>query len=108
MSKSKQTPQIATLRQFEFGDPLTQGTPPLMCVMAGGDVAQGLRTASELADGLQQLLRHMHMSLNFGELAFTAELKALAFLSNTIWALTSSAELAVSHSANVDDVEAGQ
>lgn len=87
-----QNAQYPTLVHVEFGDALMESTTPQMSVMEGGDLLLGLKTAAELTEGLTQLCGRLHFSVNYGELVFTAELRALAFLSDAVHALVRSAE----------------
>jgi hypothetical protein len=91
-STTHEATQQPTLVHVEFGDALMEYTSPQMSVMAGGDLLQGLKTASELTEGLTQLCGRLHFAVNYGELVFTAELRALAFLSDAVHALIRSAE----------------
>lgn len=101
---SRRTPsQPLTVDQMQFGDCLAIGKNQLMAVMAGGKVNEAISLAADLSDGMRGLLRHMHESTNSGELVFCSELKALAFISDAVLALTRSAELSM---ARAD--EAGQ
>lgn len=96
--KNSTTPppvQQPALREIAFGDGLMEYTEPLFCVQAGGSLAQGVETASDLAEGLTQLLMRQHMAVNYGEQIYTQEVRALAFLSSSIWALACSAKNAL-------------
>ncbi|PWK31788.1 hypothetical protein [Pseudomonas sp. OV226] len=59
----------------------------LLRVAAGADVEDALETAKVLSSGLGQLCRHMHDSLNMGELAYCDGMAALGFLAETVSAL---------------------
>ncbi|AHF68715.1 hypothetical protein PCH70_35620 [Pseudomonas cichorii JBC1] len=54
-------------------------------------MAQAVETASDLAEGLTQLLMRQHNAVNLGETLYLGEIKALAFLSQTVRALARSA-----------------
>lgn len=88
-----------TVDHMEFGDCLAIGNNQLMAVMAGGKVSETVSMAADLAEGMRSLLRHMSVATNAGELVFCAELKTLAFLSDTTHALTRAADLAMSRAA---------
>ncbi|MCF7540612.1 hypothetical protein [Pseudomonas petrae] len=90
--------------QISFGDCLAIGDHELLAVKPGGKVSEAVSMAADLAEGMRNLLRHMHVSVNAGDLVFIDEIKALAFLSDTISALTRSSELALTRAAK----EAGQ
>lgn len=100
--KNSTTPdpvQQPLTRHIPFGDPLMEYTSPLFCVESGGSMAQAVETASDLADGLTQLLMRQHQAISFGENIYAAETKALAFLSQAIWALACSAKCAMHQQA---------
>lgn len=96
MSRPENTTGIAptqqpVLRELSFGDPLMEYDSPLFLVQQGGKLSDGLSIAADLSDGLTQLCMRLHESINNGEIAYTSEVRALAFLSNTVCALTRSA-----------------
>lgn len=107
--KNSTTPlsvQQPRLREIPFGDPLMEYDAPLFCVAEGGSVAQALDTATDLAEGLTQLLMRQHMAINHDELIFTCEVRALAFLSDAVRALACSAKYALA--PKEDQQEAAQ
>jgi hypothetical protein len=67
--------------------------------MAGGRAEDAVARAADFAEGMSGLIRHMNVSTDAGELVFTSELKVLAFLSDTIHALTCAADLAMTRAA---------
>ncbi|MCV4285900.1 hypothetical protein [Pseudomonas capsici] len=91
-----------TLVEMRFGDPLMEYNDSLFCVENGGDIAQAFATAGDLAEGLTQLLMRQHQAANSGEIIFTGEIRALAFISDTVSALTRSAQRALSTADNHD------
>lgn len=94
MNRNSQVDQVV-LSQLEFGDSLAMGDPNLMSVLPGGTAKDAVDAAADLAEGMRSLLRHMHVSVNAGELVFAAEIKTLAFITDSIHALTRASELAM-------------
>ena len=92
--KNSITPDVTqhpTLSSMVFGDPMMEYTSPLFCVVEGGNLIDGLNAAAHLADGMTQLHMRLHASINDGEIAYCAEVRALAFISEAVCALTRSA-----------------
>lgn len=87
--------QLPTLGVTQFGDYST----PLFQVKDGGSVVEGLELASDLADGISQLCGRLCAEINNGEIAYCAEVRALAFLSDTVGALTRSARRSLERAA---------
>jgi hypothetical protein len=59
----------------------------LLNVSPGANAEDALQTAKVLSSGLGQICRHMHDSLNMGELAYCDGMAALGFLAETVSAL---------------------
>lgn len=59
----------------------------LLNVTPGANAEDALQTAKVLSSGLGQICRHMHDSLNMGELAYCDGMAALGFLAETVSAL---------------------
>lgn len=59
----------------------------LLSVSPGANAEDALQTAKVLSSGLGQICRHMHDSLNMGELAYCDGMAALGFLAETVSAL---------------------
>lgn len=59
----------------------------LLSVTAGTNAEDALQTAKVLSSGLGQICRHMHDSLNLGELAYCDGMATLAFIAETVSAL---------------------
>ena len=93
---ASQKPQVQVLGKVAFGDPLMEYTSPFLSVTEGGSIIEGLQFACDLADGLTQLCMRLHGSINDGDLAYCAEVRALAFLGETVTALTRSAHRSLS------------
>lgn len=96
--KNSTTPPSAQqplLKNVAFGDPLMERDAPLFCVKNGGSIVHAIEMTTDLADGLTQLLARQHQAVNAGEIILTQEIRALAFLSNSIWALACSAKNAL-------------
>jgi hypothetical protein len=56
----------------------------LLNVTPGANAEDALQTAKVLSSGLGQICRHMHDSLNMGELAYCDGMAALGFLAETV------------------------
>ncbi|WP_434558046.1 hypothetical protein [Pseudomonas sp. Z4-20] len=67
----------------------------MLAVAPGTNVEDALQTAKVLSSGLGQICRHMHDSLNMGELAYCDGVAALGFLAETVSALVWAAEKGV-------------
>jgi len=91
--------QLPTLGAMQFGDYSTL----LFQVQDGGSVVEGLELASDLADGISQLCGRLCAEINNGEIAYCAEVRALAFLSDTVGALTRSARRSLERAAEGAD-----
>jgi len=59
----------------------------MLAVVPGTNVEDALQTAKVLSSGLGQICRHLHDSLNMGELAYCDGVAALGFLAETVSAL---------------------
>ncbi|WP_434701514.1 hypothetical protein [Pseudomonas sp. D1-36] len=59
----------------------------LLNVAAGTNAEDAIQTAKVLSSGLGQICRHMHDSLNMGEIAYCDGMAALGFLAETVSAL---------------------
>ena len=59
----------------------------LLSVVAGTAAEDALETAKVLSSGLGQICRHMHDSLNMGELTYCDGMAAMGFLAETVSAL---------------------
>lgn len=64
----------------------------LLSICAGGNIEQGLELAADLAIGVEQLCSRLEQSINFGELAYCSEVRALGFLSGTVAAFIRAAQ----------------
>ncbi|WP_434626226.1 hypothetical protein J3P84_23655 [Pseudomonas sp. Z1-29] len=64
----------------------------MLAIAAGTNVEDALQTAKVLSSGLGQICRHLHDSLNMGELAYCDGVAALGFLAETVSALVWAAE----------------
>ena len=80
--------QLLKLTPFSFG-PEYIG---LFCIPEGGDLVQGLAVAADLADGISQLCERLRGSINDGDIANCAEIRALGFLGDAVSALVRSAQ----------------
>lgn len=67
----------------------------LLSVAAGTAAEDALETAKVLSSGLGQICRHMHDSLNIGELTYCDGMAALGFLAETVSALVGSVQKGV-------------
>lgn len=59
----------------------------MLIVAAGTNAEDALQAARVLSSGLGQICRHLHDSLNIGELAYCDGVAALGFLAETVSAL---------------------
>lgn len=59
----------------------------LLNVAPGANAEDALQTAKVLSSGLGQICRHMHDSLNMGELAYCDGVAAPGFIAETVSAL---------------------
>ncbi|MDH0745762.1 hypothetical protein N5D61_05335 [Pseudomonas sp. GD03842] len=105
MSRPKNTTgipvtQLPTLKSLQFGDPLMEYSSLPFCVQEDISLDHGLEMAADLSDGLTQLCMRLHESINDGEIAYTAEVRALAFLSNAVCALTRAASYGLKAAAS--------
>lgn len=67
----------------------------MLNVAAGTNAEDALQAARILSSGLGQICRHLHDSLNMGELAYCDGVAALGFLAETVSALVWAAEKGV-------------
>ncbi|NWA24025.1 hypothetical protein HX866_03900 [Pseudomonas gingeri] len=67
--------------------PIDNKTIQMLSVAAGTNAEDVLETAKVLSSGLSQICRHMHDSLNAGEMAYCDGMAAMAFLAETVSAL---------------------
>ncbi|PTV65589.1 hypothetical protein [Pseudomonas putida] len=82
-----------------FEAPIDNRGVQLLSVAAGTKAEDALRAARTLASGLSQISRHMHDSLNMGEMAYCDGIAALSFLGETVSALVWSVEKSVAVAA---------
>ena len=82
-----------------FETPIDNRGLQLFTVAAGANAEDALRAARTLSSGLSQIARHMHDSLNMGELAYCDGMAALSFLGETVSALVWSVEKSVAVAA---------
>lgn len=73
----------------------------LLSVAAGTAAEDALETAKVLSSGLGQLCRHMHDSLNMGEMSYCDGMAALGFLAETVSALVWSVQKGAEATAEV-------
>lgn len=100
MHPKNSTPQLAAqallTAQVSFGEtPIDNQGIQMLTVAAGVNVEDALETAKVLSSGLAQLSRHMHDSLNMGELAYCDGMTAMGFLAETVSALVWSVQKGV-------------
>lgn len=86
---------IKTVEVDFFDTPIDNQAVQLLTVASGANAEDALRAARTLSSGMSQLCRHMHDSLNMGELAYCDGMAALSFLSETVSALIWSCEKGV-------------
>lgn len=67
--------------------PIENRGDQIMQVMAGINAQDALQTARMLSSGLGQICRHVHDSLNAGEMAFCDGLATMQFVAETVSAL---------------------
>lgn len=82
-----------------FETPIDDRGVQLLSVSAGTNADDALRAARTLASGLSQISRHIHDSVNMGELVYCDGMAALSFLGETVSALVWSVEKSVSTAA---------
>ncbi|WP_282352919.1 hypothetical protein [Pseudomonas sp. PS01303] len=70
-----------------YNTPIDNRGIQLMQVAPGTNAEDALQTAKALSSGLGQICRHMHDSLNMGELAYCDGMAAIGFLAETVSAL---------------------
>lgn len=88
--------QVLLTAQVGFCEtPIDNQGIQMLSVVAGADVEDALETARVLSSGLGQLCRHMHDSLNMGELSYCDGMTALRFLAETVSALVWSVQKGV-------------
>lgn len=83
-------PAAQALRTSAVGfcdTPIDNHARQMMQVMPGIESADALQQAKVLSSGLGQLCRHLHDSLNAGEMAYCDGVEAMAFLAETVTAL---------------------
>ncbi|MNI70442.1 hypothetical protein D3C73_1262550 [compost metagenome] len=73
----------------------------LLSIAAGTAAEDALETAKVLSSGLSQLCRHMHDSLNMGEMSYCDGMAALGFLAETVSALVWSVQKGAEAAAEV-------
>lgn len=79
--------------------PITNTGTQMLSVTGGLGAEDALETAKVLSSGLGQICRHMHDSLNMGELAYCDGMASLAFLAETVSALVWSVQKGVDAAA---------
>lgn len=104
MSSKNTTPptlaqQILTAEIGFLETPIDNQGVQLLSVAAGANAVDALRAARTLSSGMSQLCRHMHDSLNMGEIAYCDGMSALSFLGETVSALVWSVEKSVAVTA---------
>lgn len=72
--------QLPPLNKMEFGDPELLGSR-LFVIQEGVGLIDGLRYAADLGEGVHQLANRLAASINDGDMAYLAEVRALALLS---------------------------
>lgn len=82
-----------------FDTPIDNRGVKLLTVADGTNVEDALSAARTLSSGMSQLCRHLHDSLNMGELAYCDGAATLAFLGETVSALIWSVEKSVACAA---------
>lgn len=90
-STAQQTVQLPKLTPFSFGPEYIA----MFSIQEGADLVQGLAVAADLADGISQLCGRLRDSINDGETAYCAEIRALGFLGDAVSALTRSAQVSL-------------
>lgn len=79
--------------------PIANSRDQLLSVEPGLDAQDALQAARTLSSGMSQLCRHMHDSLNYGEMVYCDGVAALEFLGETVNALIFSVEKSVAGAA---------
>ncbi len=82
-----------------FEAPIDNRGFQLLSVAPGSNAEDALRAARTLASGLSQISRHIHDSVNMGELVCCDGMAALSFLGETVSALVWSVEKSVASAA---------
>ncbi|AJO76470.1 hypothetical protein [Pseudomonas sp. MRSN 12121] len=83
---------LLTVKVEFCNTPISNTGAQMLNVAAGIGAEDALQTAKVLSSGLGQICRHMHDSLNMGELAYCDGVAAMAFLAETVSALVWSVE----------------
>lgn len=80
--------QVLLTAKVSFCDtPIDNRGIQLLNVAPGANAEDALQTAKVLSSGLGQICRHMHDSLNLGEIAYCDGVATLAFIAETVSAL---------------------
>lgn len=93
-SKSQTTAQLPALTPIDFGA-CEPGLCHLFRIRDEASMAHGLELAQALVEGMYQLSSKVADSINSFDDAKRSEVRALAFLAETIAALTCGARLAI-------------
>jgi hypothetical protein len=93
------TQDLRTTKVSFCETPIENRGDQMLQVVAGIAAEDALETAKVLSSGLGQLCRHMHDSLNMGEMAYCDGVAALALLSDTVSALVWSVQKGLPSSA---------
>ena len=87
-STTQLTAQALLTAQVGFCEtPIDNRGVQMLTVSGGIEAGDALETAKVLSSGLGQICRHMHDSLNMGELTYCDGVTALGFLAETVSAL---------------------
>lgn len=86
-----QSAQLPDIRQMEFGNAISDGSQ-LFKITEGSKIVDGLYLAADLADGIKQICDRLHDDINEGDLTYCAEVKALAFLAETVGTIVRASE----------------
>lgn len=93
-SKTKPAAQLPALTPIDFGS-----CEPCLChlfrIREEGSLGHGLELAQALSEGMYQLSSRVADSINTFEDVNRSEIRALAFLAETVAALTCGARLAI-------------
>lgn len=101
-STTSLAPQVLLTAQVGFCEtPIDNRGNQLLSVAPGANAEDALQTAKVLSSGLGQLCRHMHDSLNMGELSYCDGMAALGFLAETVSALVWSVQKGAEAAAEV-------
>lgn len=98
------TQQLLTIETGFCETPISNRGEQVLQVVAGIAAEDALEIAKMLSSGLHQLCNNLHDTINMGELAYCDNVKALAFLAETVSALIWS----VQKSRRLNASEAGQ